>query len=43
MLKKQFSIDAIAVAIIRGARKASKIEEEWNEKALFGMTGVSMN
>ena len=43
MLTKQFSVDAIAVAIVRGARKASKIEQEWNEQALLGITGVSMS
>ena len=43
MLTKQFSVDAIAVAIVRGARKASKIEQEWNEQPLLGITGVSMS
>ena len=30
MLSQKFKIDVIAVAIIRGARKASKIEPDWN-------------
>ena len=30
MLSQQFKIDVIAAAIIWGARKASKIEPEWN-------------
>ena len=31
----------IAVAIIWGARKASKIEPDWNAQALNEITGVS--
>ena len=42
MLSQQFKIDVVAVAIIWGARKASKIEPEWNTQALEEMTGVSL-
>ena len=30
MLNQKFKIDVIAAAIVRGARKASKIETDWS-------------
>ena len=41
MLNQKFKIDVIAVAIVRGARKASKIESDWNSQALQEITGLS--
>lgn len=41
MLSQKFKSDVIAVAIVWGARKASKIEPDWNSYALQELTGVS--
>ena len=43
MLSQKFKIDVIAGAIVRGARKASKIEMDWNPQALQGITGLSQS